>query len=162
MPESRNFGTEICANRQRNHEFTPIQKAVMIEQLSSGKSYRAVAKTFGTTHSTTQRIFKRWRDEGTLENRSRPGQPKKLSDAEERYIITLIKRNRKITWKELLNAVDHRISLTTLRNTLHDHYGRKWRSVFKIPLSKETATQRLQFARLWLPNIVELKKVDRL
>jgi hypothetical protein len=36
MPPERSFGTEISANRRRNYEFTPVQKAVMVEQLSSG------------------------------------------------------------------------------------------------------------------------------
>jgi transposase len=159
MPKSRSFGTEISANRQRNHQFTPVQKAVIVEQLSSGKSHRAVAAEFRTTPSTTHAIFKRWREDGTLESRPRLGAPRKLSDAEERYIIMLVKRNRKITWKELQNAVDTTISISTLRSTLHEHYHRKWKSIVIIPLSEEAVAKRLAFAHLWLPNIAELKMV---
>lgn len=148
MASTRWFGTEISANRQRGHEFTPVQKAVIIEQLSSGKTHRAVAATFGTTPSTTHRIFKRWREEGTFENRPRPGQPKKLNEAEERYIITLVKRNRKITYKALVGAMNGRISLSTIRRVIRKTFRRKWKSIHQIHLTKEAAAKRLAFAHL--------------
>lgn len=159
MESGRSFGTEISANRQRNCEFTPVQKAVMVEKLSSGKSHRKVAAEFNTTPSTTHAIFKRWKEHKTLNKKPRPGRPNLLSRSERRYILLMIKRNRRISYKALIGAMHGQVSRSTIRRVIRQHYKRKWRSLQRIPLSPETARKRLQFARYWKENEDELMQV---
>lgn len=159
MPSERTFGTEISANRQRNHEFTPVQKAAMCSELSSGESHRSVAMRFNTTPSTTHRIFKRWKDHKTLENKSRSGRPHKLTPAEKRYISLLIKKDRKITYSALVGSMHGKVSRRTIRRIIQHDWKRKWRSKQRIPISAETAAQRLSFARGWMPDCEELMEV---
>ena len=159
MPEKRSFGAEISANRKKKCEFTPIQKAVIIEKLSSGLSYRKVATEFKTTPSTTHAIFKRWKKDHTLENKPRKGRPHKLTKREIRYIILLIKKQRKITWKALIGSMGGKVTRRTLQRCISRVFARKWRSKERIPLSKETAKLRLQFARFWKPRVQELIQV---
>lgn len=162
MPEKRSFGAEISANRQRNCEFTPVQKAVIVEKLSSGASHRTVATEFKTTPSTTHAIFKRWKQDKTLDNKPRKGRPQKLTKCEIRYIILLIKKQRNITWKALIGSMDGKVTRRTIRRCISKEFSRKWRSKERIPLSKETAKLRLQFARYWKPRVKELIKVFNL
>ena len=159
MPEKRSFGAEISANRQRNCEFTPVQKAVMVEKLSTGISHRKVAAEFKTTPSTTYAIFKRWKEHKSLENKPRKGRPQKLTKSEIRYIILLIKKQRKITWKALIGSMDGKVTRRTIQRYMSKEFSRKWRSKDRIPLSKETAKLRLQFARYWKPRVDELIEV---
>ncbi|KAG7404524.1 Transposable element Tc1 transposase [Fusarium oxysporum f. sp. raphani] len=48
------------------------------------------------------------------------------------------------------------ISRTTLRRVIRYHYGRKWRAMQRIPLSAETARQRLSWCQAWKEDIEEL------
>lgn len=159
MPGNRIFGTEISGNRQRNHKFSPVQKAAIVAELSQGKTHRAVAAAFNTSPSTTHRIFKRWKEDATLENKPRSGRPPKLTEAEKRYIVLLVKRNRSITYSALIGAMGGRISRSTIRRCLRGYWQRKWKSIKRIPLSKETAKKRLYFARYWLQKVEELMEI---
>jgi hypothetical protein len=82
-----------------------------------------------------------------------------LSPAEERYIFLLIKKNRKITYDALVGAVDGKVSKSTIRRVVHKHYKHKWKSMQRIPISKETARKRLQFSEAWIEDIEELMEV---
>ncbi|KJZ68152.1 hypothetical protein HIM_12456 [Hirsutella minnesotensis 3608] len=56
-----------------------------------------------------------------------------------------------IPWKiaALVGAMNGRVSRATIRRALCREYRRKWRSMKRIPISKETAALRLQFAQGW-------------
>ncbi|KAM5520917.1 hypothetical protein FOXYSP1_14807 [Fusarium oxysporum f. sp. phaseoli] len=60
--KQRNFGTEINGNRQRNHEFTPEQRAAMVAEVYAGKSMRQVAASYSTDPGTISRTVKRWKE----------------------------------------------------------------------------------------------------
>ncbi|SCO84857.1 uncharacterized protein FRV6_08984 [Fusarium oxysporum] len=48
------------------------------------------------------------------------------------------------------------ISRTTIRRVIRYHYGRKWRAMQRIPLSRETARQRFLWCQAWREDIDEL------
>ncbi|KPA35671.1 transposase [Fusarium langsethiae] len=48
------------------------------------------------------------------------------------------------------------ISRTTIRRVIRLHYGRQWRAMQLIPLSRETARQRLSWCQAWKEDIEEL------
>lgn len=77
MPRNHEFGTVISKRRKKNPEFTAIQRAAMCAKISEGKSYRAVALEFNTSPSTAYAIFKRWKNNETLDSKPRKGRPKK-------------------------------------------------------------------------------------
>ncbi|KJZ69439.1 hypothetical protein HIM_11168 [Hirsutella minnesotensis 3608] len=131
----------------------------MVSQKKSGLSYQNVATEFLTNKSTVHRIVNRWEHDHTLENRLRKGRPKKLTRRELRYINLMIKRRRKITYRALLGAAGGRVSRRTLRRAIQPEWKRKWLSVQRIPISNETAEERLQFARTWEGREDELTEV---
>lgn len=118
MPPQRSFGAEICANRQRNHEFSPIQKAAMCAKKDGGASYRAIAKEFTTSPSAVHRIFERWKSHQTLDNKPRSGRPDKLSKAEVRYIILLIKKEQKLIYNALVSVMSGQVHKLTIKRII--------------------------------------------
>ncbi|KAH7190828.1 hypothetical protein DER44DRAFT_110101 [Fusarium oxysporum] len=77
--EQRDFGTEISGNRQRNHEFTPEQRAAMVSEVYAGKSMRQAAESYNTDPATVYRTKKRWQEHHNNTSRPRKGCPKKLT-----------------------------------------------------------------------------------
>jgi transposase len=159
MSETREFGTIISGNRRRNCEFSPVQRSAICAKISEGKSYRAVATEFNTSPSTAHAIFKRWKNDHTVDPKPRKGRPKKLTPAEVRYITIMIKKNRRITWNALVGAMNGQVSRRTLQRALQKEFRRKWKAINRIPLSEETAASRLSFARAWKDNVEELMAV---
>jgi transposase len=153
--EQRDFGTEISGNRQRNHEFTPEQRAAMVAEVYAGKSMRQVAASYSTDPGTVSRTVKRWKEHHNNVSRPRKGRPRKLSALEIIRINSFIKRNRSITWNEALLELGVEVSARTLRRRLERYWRRKWRSKKRIKLSKYDAKARLQHARFWIHRIDE-------
>ena len=73
--KQRNFGTEISGNRQRNHEFTPEQRAAMVAEVYAGKSMRQVAASYSTDPGTVSRTVKRWKENHNNVSGARSGRP---------------------------------------------------------------------------------------
>lgn len=147
MSSDVSFGAILSANRQRNCEFNNEQKAAMCSEIFAGESYQVVAEHWNTTKSTVHRIFKHWKSTQSFNNKPRSGRPLKLTQSEVRYICLLIKRNRKIGYAALIGAIDGKVSKKTIRRAIQQFYKRKWKSMQRIPLSKETAAQRLRFTQ---------------
>ncbi|KAJ9413025.1 hypothetical protein QL093DRAFT_2527090 [Fusarium oxysporum] len=135
----------LCPKRKRNHEFDDVVKALIIQAVESGKSYRAVAQEARCSPQTISNIVQRWKTLQTLDKKPRSGRPRKLTIQQIRYVLISLKRDRRITYEKLVNFLGGHISRTTIRRVIRLHYGRKWRAMQRIPLSKETARQRLSW-----------------
>ncbi|KAM6513324.1 hypothetical protein FALCPG4_18936 [Fusarium falciforme] len=155
-PETRNFGTEISGNRQRNHEFTPEQRSAMVAEIYAGKSYRDVADDYGTDPGTVYRTKRRWEQHHYNHSRPRGGRPKKLTAIQIVRMNSFINRHRHLTWNDLILELDLNVSKRTLQRRLQGHWRRKWRSKRRIALSEDDAKERLEFAEYWIPRIDEL------
>ncbi|KJZ75969.1 hypothetical protein HIM_04793 [Hirsutella minnesotensis 3608] len=71
----------------------------------------------------------------------------------------MIKRRRQVTYRALVGAMGGRVSRNTIRRAVRPEWKRKWLSIQRIPISKETAEERLQFARFWEGREEELTEV---
>jgi transposase len=123
----------ICAKRQRNHEFSETAKALIVQAVESGRSYRDVATEAGCSPAAIFKIFQRRKTHQTLDKKSRSGRPRKLTVQQIRYVLISLKRDRRITYEMLVNFLGGEISRTTLRRVIRYHYGRKWRAMQRIP-----------------------------
>jgi transposase len=152
----RRFGVEISGNRRRGCQFSPEAKGAMLGQLAAGRSARAVAKEFKTTHTTVLALKKRFEATSTVDYKPRSGRPKVLTKAEERYIIRMIYKDREITWDALTNEVGSGVSSRTIRRIVQRHFRRKWKVMKRPKLTAEHARIRLHWAQAWLADIEEL------
>ena len=101
MELSSLFRNGIIQNRLPNHQFNSQSRASMIALRIEGYTLRDIAKLFGTTSSTVHQIWRRFRDHYDSEPAPRSGAPKKLSEADIRYLSIQIKRDRSVPYFEL-------------------------------------------------------------
>jgi len=159
MTSGRSFGAIISANRRHRQQFDSVTRALIINEKSKGRSYRDVASEFNTTPSTIFGIYQRWKHNKTIERKPNRGRKPKLTKAEIKYVILSLKRDRRITYDALVGVVGGKVSRSTIKRIVRTYYGRKWRAMQRIPLSKETAAQRLSWAQAWREDIDELIEV---
>ena len=159
MASQRSFGVAISGNRGFACELNEATKIAILTLLHEGISARKVAARFNTSHTTVNRILKRWKEDQTVKNKARSGRPLKLSHSQRLYILRLIRKNRAITWNALVGSMGGEVSKSTIRRVVRRHYARKWKSMKRPKLTKVAAKARLSWARLWRPRIEELMEV---
>lgn len=159
MSQDNGILSIICANRQPKEELSEVARALIVSAVETGMSYRDVATIAKCSPGTVFNIFQRWKSQRTLDKRPRSGRPKKLTVQQIRYVILTLKRDRKVTYKSLVNHLGEQISRSTIRRVIRYHYGRKWKAMQRIPLSKETARQRLSWCQGWREDIEQLLEV---
>ena len=62
--------------------------------LQAGETQRYAAAQFGVTQSVVQRIWQRFLDTGSVEELPKRGHPRKTSAVDDRYIVTMSRRQR--------------------------------------------------------------------
>lgn len=103
MPTS---GAESSANtqpaRETRKELTPAERASILSARKAGVSRKALAAQFQCSLATITNTCKRVEESGTAETKPRSGRPPKLTAAEIRYMVLMVKRNPRMTWAALL------------------------------------------------------------
>lgn len=103
MPlNKRSFGTVISGNRQPNHELSIEQRSASVALNEAGKSFAVIAKEFNCSKSAAYKIYQRWQNDNRITSKPRKGRPTKLTKAERKHIVLLLKRDRKITWDAIV------------------------------------------------------------
>jgi transposase-like protein len=159
IPNARCFGTEISGNRQYNHEFSSEARAAILAKLEDGKSLRAIAREFNTTHSSIQYIKQHWIKSHTTLNSTRKGRAELLTEAEKRYIVRMAKKDRDISWNCIKTRSRTQVSARTIRRVVRRYFSRKWRALKRPSISKDAARQRLRFSYEMLPQVEEMMEV---
>ncbi|KAH7169809.1 uncharacterized protein B0J16DRAFT_351581 [Fusarium flagelliforme] len=73
MSQNNGILSILCANRQRNHEFSDTVKALMVQAVESGRSCRDVAAEARCSPQAVSNIVQRWKNQRTLDNKPRSG-----------------------------------------------------------------------------------------
>ncbi|SCO83344.1 uncharacterized protein FRV6_07557 [Fusarium oxysporum] len=79
MSQKNGILSIICAQRQINHEFSEVAKALIVQAVEGGRSYRDVAAEAGCSPAAIFNIFQRWKTHQTLDKKTRSGRPRKLT-----------------------------------------------------------------------------------
>ena len=161
MSQKNGILSVMCARRGRNQDFSDVARALIVQAVEGGRSYRDVATEAGCSPATIFNIYQCWKTHRTLDKKPKSGHPRKLTVQQIRYVLISLKRDRRITYESLVNYLGGKISRTTIRRVIRYHYGRKWRAMQRIPLSRETARQRLLWCQAWKEDIEELLEVYR-
>jgi transposase len=148
----RSFGTEISGNRRPAQELSPEARSAILYGLEAGESPTELARKFKVNRSTIYDTKKRFLQHNTTKSRPRKGRPQKLNETTKRWVYRMIRRRPDISWKALTVETPGQPSISTIRRALKKYHIRKWRSKKRIPLSKEVAKKRYDFARRWLRN----------
>ena len=122
----------------------------ILGMLQAGATQRYAAAQFGITQSVVQRIWQRFLDTGSVEERPKSGRPRKMSAVDDRYIVTMSRRQRFDTARTLnqqfLNATGITICEQTIRNCLHDNGIHARRPAVRPSLTHDHRTARRQCA----------------
>ncbi|KAF6517794.1 hypothetical protein HZS61_003355 [Fusarium oxysporum f. sp. conglutinans] len=79
MSQKNGILSVICAGRKRNHEFSELARALIVQVVESGRSYRDVAEEAGCSPAAIFKIFQRWKTHQTLDKKCRSGRSRKLT-----------------------------------------------------------------------------------
>jgi transposase len=148
----RSFGAEISGNRRPAQELSPEARSAILYGLEVGESPTELARKFNVHRSTIYDTKKRFLQHNTTKSRPRKGRPQKLNETTKRWVYRMVRRRPDISWKALTVETPGQPSISTIRRALKKYHIRKWRSKKRIPLSKEVAKKRYDFARRWLRN----------
>ena len=138
---------------EKRKELKFEEKKIILALDESGMSARTIAKMFGRSNSCVSRILKRFRDCGTLENNSRSGRPRKVTDRDQRSLGKIVRDDRRQTLSEITSNVNVGKDGTsvcakrTVQRHLH-HVGYSCRTVRKTMVVREANRRlRLQWCR---------------
>ncbi|KAL5624645.1 hypothetical protein BROUX41_004705 [Berkeleyomyces rouxiae] len=118
MSSERLLGDILCPNRKKGQEFPVEARVAMLALSQEGVSARAIAKKFRTDHKTVTRILLNAKENSTLKPKPRSGRPQKLSPAQKRYIMRLMKKDPAITLASLVKCLDGTVCLRTIQRFL--------------------------------------------
>ena len=131
---------------QQRHELTAFQKGQIVA-LSHDYSHREIGNHLQIPHSTVSTFLKRYAERENQENLSRPGRPRKTSDADNRRLVRVAESETRVPLKEVSRQSGIIVSQQTIRRRLRDAGVRKWRAVKRALLTKKHAAEHLKWAR---------------
>ncbi|GFW84149.1 transposable element Tcb2 transposase [Trichonephila clavipes] len=120
-----------------------------VGRIEAGQSITDVALFFGVHHSVISRLWKQFQTTQTVVRRPVGGCPRVTTPAEDRYIATVAKRNRRATFTRVTSmvtaSIGKAISAATVRRRLHMNrlYARVPRVC--VPLSVQSRGERLKW-----------------
>jgi transposase len=154
------FGRKLTAKRGPNGELQDFERAAILTAVVLGQSNRATAEAFGVSEFAVRKTIQRWVGQQSLDSKARKGRPKVLDRRGRRTLLRTVKKNRRISNRELRKTLGFKISYSTIKRTLREANQRKWKAQKRIPLTKEVAEDRLAFANWGLANRDDLLRVS--
>ena len=122
----------------------------ILGMLQAGATQRYSANQFGVTQSVVQRIWQRFNDTGSVEERPKCCRPRKTSVVDDRCIVTMSRHQRfdktRTRNQQFLNATVITICEQTIRNRLYVIGIHARRPAMRHPLKRDQGTARCQFA----------------
>ena len=136
------------AQRPRGYQLQPYERIKIIELKDIGWSYREIEKRYphiplSTIKATVLKSNKRGLTQEAL---PRSGGPQKLSTEDKIILLQAIEINPRIKYYKLLEAVEYRISRTTLWRFFRSENKRKWLCLQRPELNEEVANKRREWA----------------
>ncbi|CAK9818393.1 Transposable element Tc1 transposase [Anthophora quadrimaculata] len=127
-----------------------------------GESYRKIGNSLNLSFSTVRNVIKKFKDTGSVENKTRSGRPQALTIRQRRDIVKEAIKNPFVSAKSL--AVDiatysgKEVSAQTVRNVLHsaEIYGRAARK--KPFINEKNREKRFGFAKIYINKTMEFWK----
>ena len=128
---------------------------------NKNKTVRDISQTLGLPKSTVWNIIKKKESTGELTNRKGTGRPRKTSTADDRRILSIIKKNPQTPVRQIRNTLQESgvdLSMTTVCRRLHEQKYRGYTARCKPLVSRKNRMARLQFAKKYLKSKQFLEK----
>src|SRR5436190_16936464 len=131
---------------RKESELTDVQKGAILA-LEPLYSHAQIEAQLNIPRTTITNFINRARGRESIENLPRPGRPRKLSDADVRYLVRNAESETRVPFKELQNLANIDASVQTMRRRLREEGIRKWRAVKRPFLTQKHAKERLMWAK---------------
>ena len=123
----------------------------IVGMILAGQTQRYVGRQFNVSQTLVGRVWQRYLDTGSVDERAGRGRPRKTTDRDDGYIVNLAKRRRFESAKTLnadfRDASGVHICEQTVRNRLHAANIRARRPAVRPPLTPEHRRLRLTFSQ---------------
>lgn len=86
----------------------------------AGSNAAMIAHTLQVHESTVSRILKLYEKTGTVERKMYSGRPRKFSNRDERFLDSVVNKDRCATLSEIANSLPNKVSKTIVRRTSVD------------------------------------------
>jgi transposase len=134
------------APKTDRRELNEPTKNQIIGMSKAGLSGQSIANALGLIKSTVNRIIKRHKVSGSVENIPGRGRHQKLTERDQRHILINLKKDRRSTLKDLADIIPSEPSKSMIRRTLHES-GIESRIAVKKPfINRRNRAKRLAFA----------------
>lgn len=133
----------------KTRESTQKERISVIEKHALGWSYQQIGEALGIFKATAWRIVKRWHDENRVENKARPGRPKKLSERDARRLRHMTQREPRATLADITGSSGLNISMGAVGDYLQKQNLYVRVSCRKPYLNQQSQYHRRSFARRW-------------
>lgn len=141
-----------------------IDRGRALAWFRDGVALREVARRLQVSPSVICRLRQRWQATGRVQDRPRPGKPRKTTRREDRYVTRQAQMSRTRTAKQIraqLRAATHtNVSVQTIRNRLHEAQLHARRPARRPKLTRDHKRARLAWSRRHLRwTLVEWSRV---
>lgn len=127
------------------------ERAKVVVLVQEGYSMNAVARMIGVSRCCVQQIIKKHKETGTVADRHRPGRPKSTTSRQDRELVRLSLRDRKVTAPDLkcmwTMASETTVSVQTVRRRLLEKGLRGCVAAKKPKLTENHKIKRLHWAK---------------
>lgn len=126
-------------------QMTEMEKGLAIG-LSESMSTIEIAKKLKRDPRTIQRFLKKYKETGVWTRSEGSGRPRKTSPRDDRAIARAAIQNRRISSREIISSTGIPVSLSTIRNRLHEVGLKSYWSSKKPWISEKNRSKRLKWA----------------
>ena len=125
----------------------PATRNFAIGRLQAGESQNEVARTLNVNQSTISRLWNRFQQTGSTNDRQKSGRPRITTPGQDRYIRVFHLRNRTVAASTTAAGIPglRRISSQTVRNWLRQHGIRPRRPYFGAVLTPLHRSERVRW-----------------
>lgn len=145
---------KMSGNKPRSEYDSPFRNRV-VGFLKAGGKMREAQALFGVRRSTAYSWCSKLDKFGATHGRPRSGRPRKLSDRDQRMVVSEARKNRRLCLAALGKSVNPNVSSSTIRRVLSDAGYHRRVARHKPYLRRDQIRLRLQWAkkyRLWRIN----------
>ena len=134
----------------RTKEISEDIRLRIVDLHKAGKGYKSISKNLDVHQSMVRQIVYKWRMLSTVATLPRSGHPAKMTARSQHRMLNEIKKNPRVSAKDLQKSLEHAVDESTIRKTLNKN-GVHGRTPRKKPLlSKKNIAACQKFAKVHL------------
>lgn len=133
--------------RTRAPELTRYQKGQIDVYRSQGASYSQIEHALQIPRSTIYSYVRRSEKLESIENKTRPGRPKKSTERDDRFLVRKALTDTKMPLRELKWTANSDLSISSMKRRLSEDKIKKWRAAERAYLSPAHVEKRFKWAK---------------